>query len=256
LSKLFKRISTIYKKLAHKTTGSLTDPTRKKAITHKQRLRDKVYGRRIARPLRVKRQNALDKGLETYQITPKQIKAHDFNQETWLEIGFGYGEHLIWQAENNPSVEIIGCEPFLNGVSVCMLGLIEKDIKNAHIWPDDARKVLNQLPENSISRLFVLHPDPWHKKRHHKRRFIQKEMLDQFSKIMKNGGILRMASDHHGVAEWMRDKALEHPNFEQCPNNAKDWSMRPNDWPQTRYEQKGLDAGREPRFIEFTCIKK
>lgn len=255
MSKLFKHISAFYKKLLNKNSDRFRDPTRSKAKTHKQRFRDKVYGRRLARPLRHKRQSALDKGLKTHQITPDQIASYDFSKETWLEIGFGYGEHMIWQAEQNPHVQIIGCEPFLNGVSVCMLGLQEKSINNARVWPDDGRKILAQLPENSISHLFVLHPDPWPKKRHHKRRFIQTEMLDRFAQIMKDGATLRMASDHEGVAEWMRDIALKHPNFEQYPNNAKDWTKRPDNWPQTRYELKGLDAGRQPRFLMFRCKK-
>ncbi len=255
MSKLFSHILTFCNSILPRSSRGFKDPTRDKQATHRKRFRENVYGRRLARPLRNKRQQALDYGLKNHQIKPDDIKSYDFSKETWLEIGFGYGEHLTWQAEQNPSVSFIGCEPFLNGVSVCMMDLQEKDLTNVKIWPDDARKVLKEIPENSISKLFVLHPDPWPKKRHHKRRFIQAEMLDHFAKIMKDGVILRMASDHKGVAEWMRDKAIEHPLFQQCPENAKDWTKRPENWPQTRYELKGLKAGREPRFMVFKLNK-
>lgn len=240
------------------------DPTRQKQdgdhTERPERLRNKVYGRRVARPLRNERQKAVDEWLPLYALTPEDAKTKiKPENKNWLEIGFGNGEHLIWQAEKNSDVHLIGCEPFLNGVSYCVADLHKAGLKNISIWADDARAMINALPDASIERIFVLHPDPWHKKRHHKRRFIQQETLDEFARIMKPGGILRMSSDHPGVAEWMLGQALIHHNFEWFASNKTyastyDWRTRPDDWPQTRYEAKGLKAGREPYYLEFTRI--
>lgn len=230
---------------------SLTfDPTRKEE-ERPERRRKKVYGRRVGRPLRGDRQNALENKLPLYATTPEEIKKIDASKPYWLEIGFGNGEHLVWQAKHNPEVTIIGCEPFLNGVSYCARDLADNNLKNALLWADDARLLVESLPDNSIERLFVLHPDPWHKKRHHKRRIIQKETLDQFARILKKGSLFRMASDHPGMAEWMLERTLEHPEFTWLAQKAEDWQKAKPDWPQTRYEAKGIKAGRKPYYIEF-----
>ncbi len=218
---------------------------------HPERLRQKVYGRRLGRPLRGSRQDAITDILPAYQIDPETLNTLDCSKVHWLEIGFGSGEHLIWQAEQNKDVHLIGCEPFLNGVSYCVQDIREADLTNISIWPDDARIILNHLPDNSIERLFILHPDPWPKKRHHKRRFIQQDTLSDFARVMKKDAILRMASDHSGVAGWMLEQALEHKAFDWLAETADDWRKRPNAWPQTRYEQKGLEAGRKPYYMQF-----
>lgn len=229
------------------------DPTRsKEKPNHPERIRKRVYGRRLGRPLRQERMDALEKALPKFEITPDTIKDIQHDGPIWLEIGFGNGEHLIWQAKNNPDTLLIGCEPFLNGVSMLLKDAEQEELENIRVWADDAREILEKMPDNSVERLFVLHPDPWPKKRHHKRRFIQTETLNQFSRILKKGAILRMASDHPGVAEWMLEKAVNHPDFDWNAQSCEDWRNRPADWPQTRYEIKGLEAGRKPYCMEFT----
>lgn len=221
----------------------------------KQRTR-KVYGRRIGRTLRGERMEALEKGLPKYELKLEEVESLTANHDQiWLEIGFGNGEHIIWQAEHNPDKLMIGCEPFINGVSYCVRELEEKEIGNVKIWPDDGRAVLEALPDNSLERIFVLHPDPWHKTRHHKRRFIQKETLDHFARLLKPEGLLRMASDHVGMAEWMLEKANEHTAFTWLAETCDDWRKPKADWPQTRYEAKGIEAGRKPYYLEFRNTK-
>ena len=94
-------------------------------------------------------------------------------REVWLEVGFGAGEHLVWQAEQHPDVGLIGCEPYMNGVAKCLAHIERTGVGNVRLFTDDARLVMAALPEQSLSRAFVLFPDPWPKTRHHKRRFVR-----------------------------------------------------------------------------------
>src|SRR5690606_28582005 len=138
----------------------------------------RFYGRRKGRPLRPTRQSLLDTLLPTVAV-PEGREPIDpaglfpFNpREVWLEIGFGNGEHLIWQADANPDVGIIGAEPFLSGVGRLLSYLDERPRPNVRVHADDVRPVLDRLPEASLSRVFILFADPWPKTRHHERRIV------------------------------------------------------------------------------------
>src|SRR5690606_18308602 len=106
----------------------------------------------------------------------------------WLEIGFGRGEHLAAQAMAHPQVNFIGCEPFLNGVAGLLQEIDAKGLKNIRIFNEDARRLLPRLADASVDRLFLLYPDPWPKLRHHKRRFVSRENLDQIARALRPGG--------------------------------------------------------------------
>jgi len=207
----------------------------------------RFYGRRKGKALTVKRQNDLEEVSSKYFITmdssneeidPSSLFSFK-PKEIWLEVGFGNGEHLAHQAKNNPEVGLIGCEPFLNGVAALASEIKKNDIKNILIWPEDARLVMNRLKKHSLDRFYLLHADPWPKTRHHKRRFIQTEMLDLISTLLKKEAELRMATDHAGLAEWILDKTYHHPNFEWLAKCASDWQNPPDDWIDTRYCNKG-----------------
>ena len=145
-------------------------------------------GRRRGRKLRDSMANLLDNELPGVKINPFNTafikNPFDLFSKTtksiWMEIGFGGGEHISWQAENNPSTGFIGCEPFLNGIASLLRDVKNKKLSNIRILADDARPFLARLPDNSIDRLFILFPDPWRKKRHENRRIIQKNILSQF----------------------------------------------------------------------------
>lgn len=169
----------------------------------------------------------------------------------WLEVGFGTGEHLAEQARLNPDIGFIGCEPFVNGVAALLVKIEELGLQNVRIWPDDARLLLERLKNASLDRFFLLHPDPWPKTRHHKRRFIQQETLDIIGEKLKAGALLRMATDDPGLAEWLLEKTWKHPAFSWLAKKAADWRDRPADWPETRYEQKGKKADRPPVYLQF-----
>jgi len=171
--------------------------------------------------------------------------------ELWVEIGFGQGEHLVAQAERCPNVLLIGCEPYVNGVSTLLRTIEANAIGNILIHDDDARILLEALPEASVDRLFLLFPDPWPKKRHHKRRFISKPNLDLVTRILKNGAELRFATDHPDYARWTLWHALHHEAIEWPAESPADWTDRPGDWTITRYEEKALADGQSCTYLSF-----
>jgi tRNA (guanine-N7-)-methyltransferase len=173
-------------------------------------------------------------------------------KELWLEIGFGGGEHLAYQVWSSPSVGLIGCEPFVPGVSR-LLGHLEADgtIDRVRIVPDDARHLIECLPDACVDRLFVLFPDPWPKKRHHKRRLISRDTLGSFARVMRDGAELRLASDDPSYVRWILGHFIAADTFSWCAERAHDWRVRPEDWPATRYEEKAIAAGRNPVFLRF-----
>ncbi len=168
-----------------------------------------------------------------------------------LEVGFGGGEHLAWQAARNPKTGYIGAEPFLNGVAK-LLQLIEKEgLSNVRVRHGDARPLTEALPSARFSRIFVLHPDPWPKKRHYKRRMISPWFFSQAARLLTPGGALRVASDIPDYVRWTLMHAQQAPQFDWTAERAADWRVRPDDWPQTRYEAKAMKEGRPPAYLEF-----
>ncbi|HYU12904.1 MAG TPA: tRNA (guanosine(46)-N7)-methyltransferase TrmB [Stellaceae bacterium] len=169
----------------------------------------------------------------------------------WLEIGFGAGEHLATQAEHHPDIGFIGSEVFEDGI-VRLLGEVERRaLGNVRLFTEDARLLLAALTPASISRIFVLFPDPWPKRRHHKRRLIAPATLDLLAAAMEDRAELRLATDDRGYLAWMLDHMTAHADFRWLAQRPADWRERPLDWPATRYEQKARAAGRSPAFLRF-----
>ncbi|MAW81319.1 MAG: tRNA (guanosine(46)-N7)-methyltransferase TrmB [Parvularcula sp.] len=172
-------------------------------------------------------------------------------EEIHLEVGFGGGEHLAWQAAHQPKAGFIGAEPFVNGVGK-LLGLIDdEDLDNVRVHHGDARPLLEALPDACLARIYVLHPDPWPKKRHHKRRMISPWFFHEATRLLKSGGELRVASDIRDYIRWTLMHAQNADAFEWTAERAADWKDRPEDWPQTRYEAKSLREGRTPSYLVF-----
>ena len=231
-----------------------------------------LHGRRRGKKLRAGQQSLLDTLLPRLElalptepiVTPDNEVAEsaakiDLAQAfggtlpaegVWLEVGFGAGEHLVWQAEQHPHAGLIGCEPYINGVAKCLAHIERTGVPNVRLFTDDARFVMQALPPQSLSRAFVLFPDPWPKTRHHKRRFVQRSNLDVLARLMKPGAELRLATDDPSYLPWMVEHACRHPAFEWLAESPADWRGRPADWPGTRYEQKML-AGHKPVFLRL-----
>ncbi len=171
--------------------------------------------------------------------------------KVWLEIGFGGGEHLAEQALANPDVGIVGCEPFVNGVAKLLAEVEAKGLTNVRIHHEDARQVLECLPDASLDRVFLLFPDPWHKKRHNKRRFVSRENLRELARVMKDGAEFRVATDIDDYCRWTLREVRAHGVFEWQAQKADDWRVRPGDWPATRYEAKASREGRRSVYLTF-----
>jgi tRNA (guanine-N7-)-methyltransferase len=216
------------------------------------------YGRRKARPLSVRKQHLIEALLPELRLVlgaaPPSPPGNLFPPpvgQVWLEIGFGSGEHLLWQATHHPTVGFIGCEPFINGVSSLLGQLEASGIKTIRIHDGDAREVLDWLPDASLGRVFLLFPDPWPKKRHQKRRVLTSETVGQLARVLKPGGAFRFASDDGDYAGEALRIILASGDFDWTAESAKDWRVRPSDWPETRYERKALSAGRKPAYLSF-----
>jgi tRNA (guanine-N7-)-methyltransferase len=171
--------------------------------------------------------------------------------KVWLEIGFGGGEHLAEQAEKNPDVGIIGCEPFVNGVASLMKHLDAKGVTNVRVYDDDVRHLLKLMAPESLARIFILFPDPWPKLRHHRRRIVKDKTISQFARLLKNKGELRFASDHQGYVSWALRHLLQNDDLSWTACRPDDWRVAPPDWVATRYEQKAKAKGNASTYLRF-----
>lgn len=233
------------------------EPTDYEAIVRRH-----VYGRTKGKTLKNRQANLMETlfpkvsiSLDDASIDPRTLFSGPVD-EAWLEIGFGGGEHLVWQAEQNPRIGIIGCEPFINGVAKLVAEIDERSLGNVRIHADDARFLLERFAPASISRVFILYPDPWPKLRHNKRRFVNEETLAMISAALVPGGELRFASDIPEYVNWTLARIAEHnargnSRFIWKNNDLSECRLRPDDWPQTRYEQKALREGRVPAYLRF-----
>lgn len=224
------------------------------------------YGRRHGKTLR-KGQKAL---LETRlaELAPKGV-GWDENPERrpidlrtlfpqaraiWLEIGFGGGEHMLAMAAANPEIGVIGCEAYINGVAMLLSGIERAGIGNVAIHAGDARDLMDVLPAGSVAQAFLLYPDPWPKKRHHKRRFVNPSNLDQLARVMAPGAVLRLATDigdyvRHALEAFDRDG-----RFTWLAEGPADWREAWPGWSGTRYEAKALREGRTPHYLGFRRV--
>lgn len=212
--------------------------------------REHFYGRRRGKAMRPNRLKLIDELLPRLSV-PIPVPA-DFSagfRDVWLEVGFGAGEHLAWQAQANPDVLMVGAEPYMNGVSTLLSHVDNAGLKNVRVYPNDVRPLLDALPDDSLGRVFVLFNDPWPKKRHWERRFIVPANLDRLCRLMKPGAELRLATDDKGLLFWMIDHMRADKRFTWRLGACHSWLSRPADWPPTRYEQKAI-RGR-PYFLTF-----
>jgi tRNA (guanine-N7-)-methyltransferase len=180
--------------------------------------------------------------------------------EIWLEVGFGGGEHARVLATANPGVGLIACEVFENGICSMLSALVPDDGTdeklgdipplpgNLRLWTEDARGLLARLPEGSLSRLYLMFPDPWPKTRHIKRRFMHPENIVLAARALSPGGLWRIATDDPTYQAWTAEVLTRQDAFAVPPPASE----RPEGWPPTRYEAKALAAGRLPLYWSLT----
>ena len=230
-------------------------------MTHPDRPHRNFYGRLKGKHLKDSQKRyveedlaALSPGKVSWEENPERalldLEALFGGKDVWLEVGFGGGEHLVHQAKANRDVGIIGCEPYINGVAMLLGKLRQADVDNVAIYPGDARDLFDVLPENSISKAFLLYPDPWPKARHHRRRFVTPEHLEPLAQALKPGAEFRVATD---IPDYVRQTLEEVPKagFEWAAEGPSDWREPWGDWISTRYEQKALREGQVPHYLTF-----
>ena len=225
---------------------------------HGERSAGAFFGRRKAKPLTELQQGLQDRVLPDLLIDIAKPAPADpaelFGQQpkaVRLEIGFGGGEHLVSEAGRSRDTGFIGVEPFINGVAKALVGIDENDLSNIRIYDQDATRLLDWLPGESISRIDLLYPDPWPKRRHWKRRFVNRDNLDRFARVLKKGGEFRFASDIEHYVNWTLRLVAANGEFDWTALRASDWNDPWEGWVRTRYEQKAIREGRRPAYFIF-----
>lgn len=209
-----------------------------------------TYGRRQGRKLRAGKRALVDELLPELVMGDAGEALAEY-PEWWLEIGFGGGEHLAHQAANHSAIGMIGCEPYLNGVGDLLRRISAGNIENIRLFKGDARLLMAQLPPASLTKAFILFPDPWPKSRHHKRRLITTAFLEELAVLMKPGAELLIATDHEDYLTWILSHALACKSWQWQALSAADWQNPPAEWVETKYQKKALCEGRQPHFLRF-----
>ena len=171
-----------------------------------------------------------------------------------MEIGFGGAEHLIAQAQQNPRIGFIGCEPFVNGMAKALAAIDAREIGNIRLHHADAVDLLDWLPQNSIGRIDLLYPDPWPKRRHWKRRFVNAPNIARLARVLRPGGEFRFATDWANYAEWTLLRLTQAREFFWTAARADDWRKPWPGFTQTRYEAKAIREARVPCYLVFRRV--
>lgn len=234
----------------------------------------KFYGRRKGRTVRKAKMFLLDNLLPQMKVSV----ATDFDRdklfatkkkEICLEIGFGDGQHIYGQAKNNPDVGYVGVEVFKNGIANLLslisgikegdnlpsdVNLKECDVQNIRVFDDDVRLLFSQMPDNFFDKVYLLFPDPWPKKKHTDRRFVNVQNLKEIHRVLKKGGLFRIATDHpiykrHVLRTMHNDK-----RFVWNAKTSDDWRREPKDWVRTKYQAKAIREGRRPVWFDYLSV--
>ncbi len=217
------------------------------------------YGRRFGKTLRDGQRRHVDITLATLAVpgvdwagnpgrAPVDLAAlFGGPRPVWLEIGFGAGEHMAALAAANPGIGYVGAEAFENGVAMAIARLARSAIGTARIHYGDVRDLLDVLPDASIARAFLLYPDPWPKRRHHHRRFVNDEGMLPLARVLAPGARFHLATDIADYAAYARVWMARHPGFAPVSDGTVPWP----DWHPTRYEVKALREGRVPRYLTW-----
>ena len=217
----------------------------------------RLYGRRAGHKLREGQAALVEDMLPKVSVPDGPLTASVIfgdDRPLELEIGFGGGEHLAGQAAMRPDTGFIGCEPFLNGVVGALGHIQDGGLANIRLHMGDALDVLNRLPDASLERVYLLHPDPWPKARHAKRRFMNPGPIDMVAAKLKPGGEFRFGTDHPIYVAHAMMIMNGRRDFDWQVSVASDFQTRPSDWPQTRYESKARRLGHEVWYFRWRRI--
>jgi tRNA (guanine-N7-)-methyltransferase len=229
----------------------MTEPTQADPATI-----NRLYGRSSGHKLRKGQAELIETLLPAIavptegEITSPRLFGDD--RPLHLEIGFGAGEHLAYRADLLPDHGFIGCEPFLNGMATMLGHVRDQRLANVRLHMGDALDVLRRLPDQSLTMVYLLHPDPWPKARHAKRRMMNDGPLALITSKMKPGGEFRVATDDSTYLNWSLMVMQRHTNqFEWLVKQPGDWLRYPSGWPETRYAAKARREERVPHQFRY-----
>lgn len=216
------------------------------------------FGRRKGHKLRPRQAQLFDSLLPRLAVDLSQPAPSDLGMlfavpvaEVALEIGFGGGELLIAQAQAQPTTGFLGVEPFINGMAKALGAIESSRLRNIRLHFDDAVNLIAWLPDASLNRIDLIHPDPWPKRRHWKRRFVQGEMIARLARILRHGGEFRFVTDIADYAAWTLLRFLRSEQFEWTAQCADDWGKPWPGFTPTRYHAKAAREGRASCFLVF-----
>ncbi|MFD1198178.1 tRNA (guanine(46)-N(7))-methyltransferase TrmB [Brucella gallinifaecis] len=226
--------------------------------SHPVRAAGNFFGRRHGKPLRPHQNNLFEDLLPRLKLDLGRSAPQDLRtlfdapvENVRMEIGFGGGEHLYHESGRYPLTGFIGVEPFVNGMAKMLAALHEAPRTNLRLYDEDATDLLDWLPDASLAGIDLFYPDPWHKRRHWKRRFVSDANLDRFARLLKPGAKFRFASDIEHYVNWTLQHCRRHPAFEWQAQGPDDWKNAYDGWPGTRYEAKAFREGRTAAYLTF-----
>jgi len=223
----------------------------------KGRGRGAFFGRRKGHALRPHQAALFDTllprlALDLSAPAPADLRTlFDGVDDVRLEIGFGGGEHLVSEAERHPRIGFIGSEPFVNGMAKALSLIEERKLANIRLHHGDASELIAWLPPASLVRVDLLYPDPWPKRRHWKRRFVQDDSVAAIARMLAPGGEFRFATDIADYAAWTLVRLIRSPEFVWTAERADDWRKPWASFAGTRYEAKAKREGRVPCYLIF-----
>jgi tRNA (guanine-N7-)-methyltransferase len=215
----------------------------------------RLYGRRSGHKLRQGQAALLEELLPAISVSEEgpidAAALFGADRPLHFEIGFGSGEHLAYRADLLPDHGFIGAEPFLNGVVGALQHVRDKMLTNVRLHMGDALEVLERLPDASLRFVYLLHPDPWPKARHAKRRMVNHGPLDIIAAKLQPDGEFRLGTDDPTYCRWSMMIMDQRRDFEWLAESAGDFLTRPGGWPGTRYEAKARRKGHEVWYFRY-----
>jgi tRNA (guanine-N7-)-methyltransferase len=217
---------------------------------------NRLYGRSSGHKLRTSQQELVRRLLPQIELPAEgdvtSLRLFGDDRPLHFEIGFGGGEHLADRADMLPDHGFVGAEPFLNGVATALAHIRDKQLANVRLWRGDALEVLRRVPNRALSFIYLLHPDPWPKARHAKRRMVNDGPIDLFASKLKSGGELRLATDDPTYLTWALMVMHRHQSqFEWVAEKPADFLEPPGGWIETRYGAKSRREGRRPYYLRY-----
>ena len=218
-----------------------------------QKTEKKFYGRRKGRKISSSNSKIIEDHSNEFYIREEQISKFELNQydKNILEIGFGSGDNLVNMSLNQPNDFFIGCDAYFNGCAKLLKKIVNKNIRNIKIWPDDIHLIIKKFKRNFFDLILILQPDPWPKKKHKKRRLIQQNFLDDLYLILKNDGKIIISTDHNEMKSWILEQFHLRKDFLWIRDGYRYNNKQPNWIINTKYCKKALENNKVVNWYFF-----